>query len=69
MDAQMGGTHRFADAVTGVEDQLSLSPQAMGLLGNAVSAEEQSAPMSEGEGLSSPQVNLSEAFGGDPGDA
>lgn len=36
MDAQFGGTHRFADAVTGVEDQLSLSPQAMGMLGVAV---------------------------------
>lgn len=33
MNAQMGGTHRFADAVTGVEDQISLSPQAMGMLG------------------------------------
>ncbi len=36
MNAQMGGTHRFADAVTGVEDQLSLSPQALGMLGVAV---------------------------------
>jgi hypothetical protein len=33
MNAQMGGTHRFADAVTGVEDQISLSPQALGVLG------------------------------------
>jgi hypothetical protein len=45
MNAQMGGTHRFADAVAGVEDQLSLSPQALGMLGVAVSSsdgEEQS---------------------------
>lgn len=33
MDAQMGGTQRFADAVTGMEDQISLSPQAMGAIG------------------------------------
>lgn len=33
MNAQMGGTGRYADAVTGVEDQISLSPQAMGMLG------------------------------------
>ena len=36
MNAQMGGTHRFADAVTGMEDQISLSPQAMGMMGVAV---------------------------------
>ena len=33
MNAQMGGTLHYADAVTGVEDQISLSPQAMGMLG------------------------------------
>jgi hypothetical protein len=33
MNAQLGGTHHYADAVTGVEDQISLSPQAMGMLG------------------------------------
>lgn len=33
MDAQMGGTQRFADAVTGMEDQISLSPQAQGVIG------------------------------------
>lgn len=67
MDAQMGGSHRYADAVTGVEDQISLSPQAMGMLGNSVAThrEQQSPTMGEGEGLSSPKVNLSEAFGGD----
>lgn len=32
LDAVSGGSHRYADAV-GVEDQISLSPQAMGLLG------------------------------------
>ena len=44
MDAQMGGSHRYADAVTGVEDQISLSPQALGMLGVAtpVTGEEES---------------------------
>lgn len=41
MNAQMGGTGRFADAVTGVEDQLSLSPQAMGMLGVSLPPEEE----------------------------
>jgi len=74
MDAQMGGTGRFADAVTGVEDQISLSPQALGMLGVAVSeggtlGEEQGSAVSEGEGLAGPQVNLGEAFGVDTGHA
>lgn len=48
MDAQMGGSHRFADAVTGVEDQISLSPQAMGLLGVPTYRQQESPPVSEG---------------------
>ena len=50
MNAQMGGSHRYADAVTGVEDQISLSPQAMGMLGVSVSSdsEQQSPSVSEG---------------------
>ncbi len=39
MDATLGGTYRFADALTDVEDQLSLSPQAMGMIGTAVTNE------------------------------
>ena len=47
MNAQMGGTHRYADAVTGVEDQISLSPQAMGMLGVSMTGEggEESTPV------------------------
>lgn len=58
MTAQQGGTHAFADAVHGLEDQISLSPQAMGLIGYSVSrptpqaesppAEEESPLVSEG---------------------
>lgn len=49
MDAQMGGSSRYADAVCGVEDQISLSPQALGLIGVAVpDSQQQSAPVSEG---------------------
>lgn len=33
MNAQSGGTHRFADAVHGLAEQVSLSPQAMGVIG------------------------------------
>ena len=33
MNAQGGGTHRFADAVHGMAEQVSLSPQAMGVIG------------------------------------
>ncbi len=36
MTAQQGGTHAYADAVHGLEDQISLSPQAMGLIGYSV---------------------------------
>lgn len=38
LDAVSGGSHRYADAVSGVEDAISLSPQAMGLIGNATPA-------------------------------
>lgn len=59
MDAQFGGSARYADAVTGVEDQISLSPQALGLIGVAVGdGQKQSPPVSEGEGLPSPEIDL-----------
>lgn len=35
LQAQAGGTLRYADAVYDLEDQISLSPQAMGLVGNS----------------------------------
>ena len=38
MQAQSGGTLRFADALGDLEDQLSLSPQALGLIGTPVAA-------------------------------
>ena len=34
LQAQTGGTVRYADAVYGLEDQISLSPQAMGMVGS-----------------------------------
>ncbi len=37
MDAISGGTYRFAEAIEGVEDQISFSPQAMGMLGVSTS--------------------------------
>lgn len=33
MNAHAGGTHRFATAVSGLSEQVSLSPQAMGVIG------------------------------------
>ncbi len=33
MNAMNGGTHAFADAVHDISDQISLSPQAMGMIG------------------------------------
>ncbi len=38
MQAQSGGTLRFADSLGELEDQISLSPQAMGLIGTPVPA-------------------------------
>jgi hypothetical protein len=38
LQAQTGGTMRYADAVLDLEDQISLSPQAMGLIGNFLPA-------------------------------
>jgi hypothetical protein len=34
LQAQSGGTMRYADAVYDLEDQISLSPQAMGMVGS-----------------------------------
>ena len=52
LNAQSGGTHRYADAVYDLDDQISLSPQAMGLIGDFVSisvpAEQESPSVSEG---------------------
>jgi hypothetical protein len=36
LHAQTGGTTRYADAVYGLEDQISLSPQALGMVGQYV---------------------------------
>lgn len=40
LQAQSGGTLRYADTICGLEDHLSLSPQAMGLIGTAVPSEQ-----------------------------
>ena len=36
LQAQTGGTLRYAEAIGDLEDQISLSPQAMGLIGTPV---------------------------------
>lgn len=53
LQAQTGGTTRYADAVYDLEDQISLSPQAMGLVGNYMSTSEvtHAAPDSSGVDL------------------
>lgn len=40
LQAQTGGTLRYADAVYDLEDQISLSPQAMGLVGSYMATSE-----------------------------
>jgi hypothetical protein len=40
LQAQTGGSVRYADAVYDLEDQISLSPQAMGLVGSYISTSE-----------------------------
>lgn len=49
MQAQTGGTMRYADAVYDLEDQISLSPQAMGLVGTYVSTSEVQGQVQESE--------------------
>ena len=44
LQAQAGGSVRYADAVYDLEDQISLSPQAMGLVGSYVSTSEVTSP-------------------------
>lgn len=49
MNALNGGTHAFADAVHDVSDQISLSPQAMGMIGVSFNRVDASHPDDEVE--------------------